>query len=358
MTDEASRENLTARQRALLSILVHEYTLRPEPISSRHLGTSSGLQLSSATIRNEMATLEEKGYIRAPHTSSGRIPTEKGYRYFVKHLLETADDLPRPSVEMIDAQFQAAPPEMDAWLQTATILLAQETQSAALLTEPRVRNETRFKHVQLISVQGRMVLMVLVLSSGYVHQQMLVMSEVISQELLSQASEALNRVAVDQTPTRIRELSRNLSTLAHEIGELTADALSEIEALGSRIIYQAGFSEILPKLQDQATKQALQVFEGQTELGEILHEMDDQETGTVRVIVAGEGRWEELSHLSMVLSRYGTGAIMGAIGVVGPPWMRYGKAISTVGYVAGRVSAFLRDAHRTDDVQRDGERDD
>lgn len=341
--DGSGVENLTERQRFLLNVLVREYIIHPEPISSGRLTAAANLNISTATARNEMAALEEKGYIRSPHTSSGRVPTEQGYRYFAEQLLDDAT-LPPPPVETIRSQFQDVPQEMDAWMQTATTILAQQTHAAAIVTEPRINTRHRFKHIQLIGVQGRLALMVLVLNSGYVHQQMLVMAEPIPQLQFSQTSDILNRIAVDQPAPEVREACRNASTLVQEIGDLAADALQQLDELGGRIRYQAGLSELLPALQEQSAKQALRILEGQVGLDPILGEMADKEIGTVRVVIAGEGRWEELSHLSMVLGRYGTGSMMGAIGVVGPTPMAYPKVIASVGYLAEYISEFLSDA--------------
>ncbi|MCB9437471.1 MAG: heat-inducible transcription repressor HrcA [Anaerolineales bacterium] len=354
--DVPSAENLTERQRFLLSVLVREYITHPEPISSGRLTAAANLNISSATARNEMAALEEKGYIRSPHTSSGRVPTEEGYRFFAKQLLEDVT-LPPPPVEMIRSQFQDVPQEVDAWLQTATVILAQQTHAAAIVTEPRIYTSHRFKHIQLIGVQGRLVLMVLVLNSGYVHQQMLVMAEPIPQPQLSQASDVLNRIAIDQTANDVRDACRNATTLVQEIGDLAADALQQLDDLGGRIRYQAGLSELLPELKEQSAKQALRVLEGHVGLDPILGEMADKEVGTVRVVIAGEGRWEELSHLSMVLGRYGTGSMMGAIGVVGPTRMSYPKAIASVGYLAEYISEFLSEAQGNAAEARDEDSD-
>lgn len=346
MSDATMADNLTERQAYLLLTLIQEYIGNAEPVSSKRLSLAAQSQLSSATIRNEMSILEEEGYIRSPHTSSGRVPTEKGYRYFVQNLMNRPD-LPLPPIEVIRNQFHDTPRDVESRMQTATIILAHETQAAALVTEPRGWSGYRFKHIELIGVQGRLVLMVLVLTSGHVHQQMLVMNETIPQALLSQASEALNRSVYEQDAAGVREHSRNLSSLAHDIGELAAEALQNMNDPSSRVRYQAGFSDILPGLEDRGAKQALRMLEGQTDLIQILDQLPNKRVGTVHVLIGGEGRWEELSHLSVILGRYGTGEMMGAIGVIGAPRMRYDRAIATVGYVAELVSRFLAEAHGT-----------
>lgn len=358
MTDGAVEKNLTERQKKLLAILIREYINDPEPVSSKVLTALSDMGLSSATIRNEMAVLEEAGFIRAPHTSAGRVPTEEGYRYFVKQLLEEST-LPRPDEAAIQARFRNIPPEMEAWMQNAALVLAQQTHSAALVTEPRLRAPSRFKHVQLIGVQGRLVLMVLVLDGGNVHQQMLIMAEPIPQERLNHASEAINRVGADLPADKLREKTRALSNvLMQEVGELVAEALQQLSEERARVVYRAGLGNILPEFEDDAAQQAIQILEGQTRLDQIVDDIyAGQAEPSVRVIVGGEGRWEELSNLSMVLGRYATQHIIGTVGVVGPTRMHYGQAISTVSYIADFMSTFLQDVHSGDAALDTGDPD-
>lgn len=344
MTDTSKPDNLTERQQLLLISLVREHILRPEPVSSSFLSQRTDLKVSSATIRNEMVVLEEKGYLRAPHTSAGRVPTEEGYRFFVKYLIDNQATLEHPGA-LLRSQFDESSLEVDTWMQTIAMMLAQETQTAVLITEPRMMSENHFKQIQLISIQGRLVLMVMVLTSGYVHQQMLLMKDTVEQLKLSNASEMLNRLAYDKTAATIRELQRNISTiLVREIAQLAAEALEQMDELSGRISYQAGLGELLPRLEEQSAQQALRILEGETDLDAIISEVFEQSNSRVRVIVAGEGRWESLSNLSMVLGRYTTGDMQGAIGLVGPTHMRYGTAIPAVGYASEVVSRFLTEA--------------
>lgn len=346
MTDAPLNENLTDRQKHLLILLVRSHIDQAEPVSSSSLAQSADVSVSSATVRNEMAVLEEKGYIRSPHTSSGRVPTEEGYRFFAQHLLENEQALvaTKPTNQK---QLTVASLDIDTWMQTTAMMLAQETGSAALVTEPRMRAENRFKHIQLIGIQGRMVLMVLVLTSGYVHQQMLLMTEPVAQQKLTQASEILNRLGYDKNGDGIQELSRTLlsTTLSQEIALLTADALKQMDALSGKIGYQSGLSELLPRLEDEGAQQAIRILEGETTLDDIVEEVIESPQQRVHVMIAGEGRWESLSNLSMVLARYGTGHLVGAIGVMGPTRMRYGTAIPAVRHVAEVVSRFLTQVH-------------
>lgn len=351
MNDAPLKENLTERQKQLLLSLVRSHIDQGEPISSSALVKTADVSVSSATVRNEMSVLEEKGYIRSPHTSAGRVPTEEGYRFFTKHLLENEQSLILQSTDM-QQQLTVASLDVDTWMQTTAVMLAQETGNAALVTEPRMRAENRFKHVQLMSIQGRMVLMVLVFTSGYVHQQMLLMTDPVPQAQLSTASEALNRVAFDKTAEGIQELSRTISsTLAQEIALLTADVLHQMDDLGGRlrgrIGHQSGLSELLPQLEDSGAQQAIRILEGEPILDDLVDEIIAAPEQQVHVIIAGEGRWESLSNLSMILARYGAGHLVGAIGILGPTRMSYGTAIPKVRYVAEVVSRFLNQASST-----------
>lgn len=344
MTDAPLHENLTERQQLLLISLIREHITNSDSVSSGLLAQTVDFKISSATVRNEMAVLEEKGYIRSLHTSSGRVPTEEGYRFFVKYLI-SHDGALQP-IDSIKTQLVEDPLTFDTWMQTAALMLSQETHAAALITEPRVLAPNRFKHIQLISVQGRMVLMILVLTSGRVHQQMLMMAEPLSQTQLSQASELLNRLAFDKDEVGLRELGYAQSgTLNRELCILAADALRQTDDWTNRIAYQTGFGELLPHLEEQGVKQAMMVLEGETVLDDIVGELVESDAGTIRVVVAGEGKWESLSNLSMVLGRYGTQQMVGAIGVVGPTRLQYGRAIPAVSQVAEMISELLGRVH-------------
>jgi heat-inducible transcriptional repressor len=348
MSDEVPQRELTKRQRKLLETLIREYIASPEPVSSRTLMHVSDLGVSSATIRNEMSVLEEAGYIRAPHTSAGRVPTEDGYRYMVKQLL---NDPPKGDVSAFQAHFRDIPAEMEAWMQHAAVVLANETHTAALVTEPRLKSRYRFKQVQLIGVQGRLVLMVLVLDGANVHQQMLIMAEPIPQEKLNVASEKINRNCVDLTAEQLREKARTLSgILAQEIGEIVADALQTLRDEGSRVVYRAGLSNVLPDFEDDGARQAIKVLEGNISLDQIVDEFRESRVGAVHALVGGNGRYEEFNRLSMIFARYGTAHVIGTVGVVGPTRMRYGSAISAVSSVAELISKFLTEVHGDDDT--------
>lgn len=161
--------NLSERQKTLLLLIIRDYIDSAQPIGSKRLAEHYHLNLSSATIRNEMAALTEMGYLRQPHTSAGRVPTEEGYRYFVSEMMQDAE-LPESVQHTISHQFYQSRPELDQWMTLAASILANQSQGVSVVSAPHVE-QTKFKHVELISTQGRQVLMVLVMMGGEVSQQ-------------------------------------------------------------------------------------------------------------------------------------------------------------------------------------------
>jgi heat-inducible transcriptional repressor len=335
---------LTERQEYILSLIVREFTRDPQPVASKTLVERFNLGVSSATVRNEMVLLEQQGLIYAPHTSAGRVPTQQGYRYFVHRLLREGD-LTAQERRRIAREFRQAPLDVEGWMRIAASVLSRTAQTAALIMPPRAA-ENRFKHLELISTQGRLVLMVLVLQGGSVNQQILTLAEPVTQEVLSGTASSLNQLCAGLTAERVRTKARAQSdALAREVGELVADAMLQADPQSMKDIYRFGLSENLPAFTDDEAQQALRVLEEHTVLDGILKETLRPGRPDVFVVVAGEGRWEALSHLSMVLGRYGTSHAHGALGVLGPTRMRYGRAISTVRYVASLMSDLLGDVY-------------
>lgn len=338
-TDDITQHPLSRRQEEILTLIIECYTASPEPVSSRYLQDVCELGISSATIRNEMAVLEDNGLIRAPHTSAGRVPTESGYRYFVRRLMQ-AGDLSSVEEHRITESMRTPPAATEQWMRLAATLLARTARSAALVTAP-ISEASRFKHVELISIQGRLVLMVLVLHSGNVHQQMLNLVESPGQPALAEAARRLNAVCLDQGANELRMKSAQLGLFEREIAELAADVMERSDTNQVRFIYRDGLSSILSDFQaSEGAEQAVRVFEERAVLNLLLAEVLAR--NEVQVFIAGDGRWEELNHLSMVLSRYGIpGQVSGALGVVGPTHINYGRAVSAVRHVSNVMTDVL-----------------
>ena len=332
--------DLSARQEEILSLIVRSYTDSPNPISSKYLVETYSLDFSSATVRNEMARLEELGYIAAPHTSAGRIPTTLGYRYFVKNLI------PRNSLTTVETthiaeKFEELPLLLEQWLLKVATILSRTTMTASLVTPP-VTSNNQFKHIELIGVQGRMVLMVIVLHGGTVQQRMINLSDHVSQETLSEIAKQFNNLYADLTANEIRIKSTKLPILEREISDLMIEVMAKLDNHQANFVYRDGLSEIIDTFSDtEGAQQAVRIFEERAFLGVVLSEIVSplMEENDVQVVIAGDGRWAEIDHLSMVISQYGIpGKMSGTLGVLGPKHINYHRAISAVRYVSGLMT--------------------
>lgn len=342
MNNERQPSNLTSRQEDILTCIVQAYSEKPEPIGSKYLVENYQLNISSATVRNEMAQLEEMGYIAAPHTSAGRVPTAAGFRYFVRRLLQT-HSLTRGEQSHISERVGTLQAGMEPWMRRTAALLARSMQSASIVTPP-ISQTNSFKHLELISIQGRLALMVLVLNSGSVHQRMLTLAEPVPQTQLAAAAKRVNEMCADGNARQVRLKSINLPMLEREVAELTAELIDRADSSIVRFIYRDGLSQMIDSFPDEeGAQQAIRILEEHTVLNALVNElMDGADEVNVQVVIAGDGRYEDLSRLSMILGRYGDPHKMsGAIGVLGPTHINYGRAISTVRYVSNLMTNVL-----------------
>lgn len=338
-------EEITPRQQTILGLIVQEYVRTAIPVGSRTLVEQYGLNVSPATVRNEMARLEELGYLTHPHTSAGRVPTDQGYRYFVERLLQETT-LPLDERRTIAHQFQQVRQDIDEWMPLAASVLARTARGAAVVTAPQTA-QVHFRQLQLISVQGRLVLLVLVLQGGTVKQQMLTLAEPLPQPVLSEAADRLNQLCAGLTAAEIEPRIASLPLLEADIAALAVEIMRRADSMTAEGVYHDGLSELLqePEFDEkEQTRGVLRVLEERSFLEAVLAEALGPTVGSVRVMIGGEGRFDELQACSLVLSRYGVaGLATGALGVLGPTRMGYGRAISSVRFVAHLLSELIYD---------------
>jgi heat-inducible transcriptional repressor len=196
----------------------------------------------------------------------------------------------------------------------------------------------------LIGVQGRMVLMVLVVQGGAVHQQMLTLAEPVTQQRLSEAAARINNACADLDSNDVRVKAVQMGVLEREVIELVAELMSRANDNQVVAVYRDGLTAMLGAFQQNSAgaQQALRVFEERAFLTLILNEVLSPQPNDVQVIIAGNGRWQELSQLTMILSRYGLGGqVSGAVGVLGPTHINYGRAVSAVRYISSVMTRML-----------------
>ena len=355
--DTEHLDPVTLRRHVVLSIVVQEYTQTAQPVASNTIARDYELGVSAATIRNDLAALEKEGLLTHPHTSAGRIPTEAGYRYFVRHLLSERE-LPTAERSLIRTEFREARREMDQWLRVSTAVLARASHSAALATPPRAVR-SRYKHMELVAIQDTRVLMVLVLEDGTVKQRLLDLDEPMAQHELSQISNELNSTLAGSTAAQItkqcteRTVYGAQALFTIQISMLVAETLEGLDQqLGSQI-YRHGLSEVLdaPEFAENSNvRKIVRVFEQRSLLEEIIGEFLVE--GDVQVVIPGNGRFDDLQNISLVLGSYGVSdRATGVLGVVGPLRMSYGRTISAVRFVASLMSEMVYDLYGAADTQ-------
>jgi heat-inducible transcriptional repressor len=335
---------LTERQKVVLMLVIHEHIRSAAPVGSENLVKHYRLDMSPATVRNEMGILTEQGYLRQPHTSAGRVPTEEGYRYFVGKLLNE-NDLPVDTRRMISHQFYQMRNDIEQWMRLAASVLASQSHAASVVTAPHP-DLARIKHVELIATRGRQVLMIVVMVGGEVHQRLITLGEVVAQEQLSSAATNVTQVVMNKDASAIEALKSQFNGLEADLVKWLLEETRYASTLTAGEVYLDGLTNVLAEPEfsgpDDARK-ALRIIEERSLLQDLLSKtVLSEETGGVQVLIGGEGTWDDLRQCSVILARYGTpGLITGTLGVLGPIRMSYGRTISTVRFVAGLLSEMV-----------------
>jgi heat-inducible transcriptional repressor len=338
---------LTERQKFLLTLMIHEYIRLAQPIGSQALVERYKLEMSSATVRNELAALDEMGYLRQPHTSAGRVPTEEGYRYFVSRLIRDTT-LPEATRSTISHQFYQMREDVEQWVHLAASVLANQTRVASLVTSPHPER-AHFKHLELISIRGRQVLMVLVMVGGEVHQRILTLAEPISQEQLTQAAAHLTQKLQNCDSESIQSLRPQFDGLESDMINWVLEEMTQSNAVVSGEVFIDGLSYVLAEPEfagSEDARRALHILEERPRLENFLsRSLPDNAVGGVQVLIGGESTLDELRQFSVVLARYGApGLATGMLGVLGPMRMSYGRSISVVRFVSSLLSDLISES--------------
>ncbi|MDI3338913.1 MAG: heat-inducible transcriptional repressor HrcA [Sphaerobacter sp.] len=343
---------LSRRQSTILKLIVQEYIRTGRAVGSKSLLERYDLGVSPATVRSEMGELEEQQFLAHPHTSAGRVPTDRGYRYYVEYLLDDTS-LPVPEQITIRHQFRQVEAQVESWAKLAAAVLADLSGNLSLVTPPRSSVE-RMRHFELISLRSRVVLLITVTQAGTVREVILPLTEEIGQEQLSALSQRLNPLIRDLTHEQIRRLAEGAGDLPGLVLHQIADVLRLAEQEAQSEVIAEGLDYVLqqPELGHGALAQRLlELLRGGAILSVLIPQLKTGEG--VQVIIGTENRAAELHPFAVVLASYGArGHAAGFLGIIGPTRMRYGRSISTVRYVSQVMTDLLRDIYETDDEER------
>jgi heat-inducible transcriptional repressor len=347
---EGDTVQLTERQERILKAIVDTYIATARPVGSTAMVEKSGLNVSSATVRNEMAVLEEFGYLRHLHTSGGRVPTNLGYRYYVERLMDSGH-LPSAEARTIRHQFHQAHTEVQEWLKLAATVMATRMHNVGLVTAPR-SSDIRLRHLEVIGIQNTVALLIVVLQDGTILQEMLTLTEASSQEQLSALSDRLTRDLRGLTAAQIQQRTSSLPSPDSYIGTMVGHLLRRGEEQHTQV-YHAGLADMIrqPEFLQPRTGETLQsTNERLRKMVEFLHQGIEVErllSGVAHAhdvqVVIGSDATDELEDYSFVLGRYGDDAeSIGFLGVIGPTRMEYPRAVALVRYMSTLMTDLMQ----------------
>jgi heat-inducible transcriptional repressor len=335
-------QRLTARQEQLLRLIVHEYVSARRAVGSKALVENYGLPFSSATIRNEMAELERAGLIDQPHTSAGRVPTDRGYRYYVERLIGEPR-LAASEQMMISHQFRQVEAQLEGWMQLAVTVLARSTGNVSLVTAPRVQSQAaRIRHFELVGIQDHVILLVLVTQESGVKQSFLHWHEAVAQPDLRLISDRLNARFAGLGANEIAAAVDGEAGLGRLVTDQLIERLRELDNSTSVEIQHAGLENALQQPEfagGQAAGQIVELLRGDGFLSALLPQVQPGSADDDQVFIGTENSANELHPYGIVVATYGVRReVIGLIGVLGPRRMPYERSIGSVRYMAGLMS--------------------
>ncbi len=339
-----SPDELSDRARQVLQALLFEYTVTAEPVGSRQLAKKYALGLSPATIRNTMADLEEMGYLGQPHTSAGRVPTDKAYRYYVDSLMGRVE-LRRAEALRLQRQVTGTRSEIDDLLETTSAQLSELSHYAAVILAPPLQH-TRLERVDLIPVEGERALVVLATETGWGTSRILAFEEPVPRSEIREVARILTERYAGLTFQEIRSQVAEAGTApdAERILRTAAYVARKVfQSLWDRNLYVGGAMNMLdqPEFGIGTMRALLKTFEEKRQLIELLTTRAQASAG-VQVVIGSEIPFQEMQETSLVAASYRFhDRVLGVLGVVGPRRMPYAKIVPLVEYTARLVSRRL-----------------
>ncbi len=339
-------EGLGERKLKILHAIIQTYLETGEPVGSRTISKYTDLNLSSATIRNEMADLEELGYILQPHTSAGRIPSDKGYRLYVDMLMEEKE---QELNEMQEQMLQKAD-KMEQLLKQAAQVLAANTNYATMVSTPR-NSANRLKFIQLSQVDEEQVIAVIVLGGNVIKNKIINVREPLGNENLLKLNmllnTSLNGMSIEEINlgliARLKEQAGIHSEVISDVLDAVADAIQIDEDMQ---IYTSGATNIFkyPELSDkQSAQEIISAFEEKQQLTELVTQTLSQEDNTgIQVYIGDETPVQTMKDCSVVTATYELGdGMRGTIGIIGPKRMDYEHVLKSLKRLQGELDAMF-----------------
>ena len=338
---------LTKRQELILKIIVAGYTHTAMPVASEAVSRNHDLNVSSATVRNDVAVLKDKGYVAHPHTSAGSVPLDKAYRFFVESIEPVmATTIPQGARDRARERLELILHNLDEWANVSAAVLSGLVGNMAITTFPKAR-ETRVRHLDLVRIQDLLVMLIVVLEQAHLHRQLIRLPHPMAVDELEGLTARLRSYLMGHNQYEIESQEMHLTPLEEELVEATVTVLQEEEKAAYRDHYVDGIRNLLSQPEFAENERARAIVEG-VEDGSLAQTIlsETPEDGVVRVIIGHENPDDALSPLSVVVCQYGLPhRAVGAVGVVGPTRMEYPKTMAGVKFVSSAMSELLESVY-------------
>lgn len=348
-----STETLDERSREMLALLIKTHITTGEPVGSRAISKRTREGLSAATVRNIFADLEDAGYLEQPHTSAGRVPSDKGYRFYVDHILEHPGLSESDECVIQIGMFGAQWPSADQLMSRASHLLSRFSESVGIVVSPNIAHDI-IKHMDFVRLSDGRILVITVSRAGIVQDRLVRIDENITQDELNRTANYVNanfsglslfeiRVAL------LKRLSEDLyDRLLQNAALLCERGLSETDQADPDVFVEGAANIVSnPDFADtEHIRELLRIFEEKSRLIKILNECVSTETmQTVTIRIGAENSLPTLRGCAVITSYYSCGnRVIGNLGIVGPVRMEYGRTIGVVNYMARLLEKALAEA--------------
>ena len=334
------------RKQSILKAVVHEFVASATPVGSQSLAARHFLNLSSATIRNELSELSDLGYLVQPHTSAGRVPTDRGYRYFVDFLMDLEQIAPDVAA-YIESELRTSPGDAQALVERVAATLANVTQHAAVVSAPH-GPQARIKHVDLVSLEPREVLVILLVEGNLIRQQVIALDWEVDQTELSRLAAKVNRELRgrdrDDVALRLRRVAEG--TEKRVLGHI-ASSLEVFERGTETLVVHDGVRNLLrqPEFADSSKlHEVLEVLEETKYLAALLQELVAE--SDLQIVIGSENMTSQLRSCTVMLTTYGpSNRMKGVLGLVGPTRVHYGQMVGRLRAVAQVASERMAELH-------------
>ena len=344
---------LNERKLTILKAVIDDYIMTGLPIGSRTISRKHGIELSSATIRNEMSDLEELGFLEQPHTSAGRIPSHKAYRFYVDRLMKVAKLNPG-EVNRIKAYFRDRMSEVEQVVEKAAQVLSDTTHHISMVLKPQLKKSI-IKRLQMVKITGHKAILLVVTDAGLVKDTVIAVPEGITPDYLEMISNLLtDKLSGKTLEDAEADLACCLKERINTAGEFVTDILSAIETsmepYGEKGIVLSGTQNIIDYPEYMSIERARN-FIALLETKDMLYEMMKKASSFEFTVTIGqENEAEELHDMSVVTATYKIGGrALGSFGVIGPTRMNYAKVMSILGYVSSSLNSIMSNFLEADD---------